>query len=281
MTLTNFIDEYTLQINQELNLISDSYIAKTNGDSDLFNMMKYSLLSNGKRVRPLLTLLIIQAFGEKINTNLVKSALPVELIHAYSLVHDDLPDMDDDEYRRGELTTWKKFGSDNAILVGDALLTHAFLYLSKLPIESEILIKLIEEMSNSAQEMVLGQQKDIAQINVDSLNKLENIHKLKTSALLRYSILAGYYLQNKKPINNDDLMNLTTFANNYGIAYQLVDDFKDLKQNSDLKKNTALNFLSEIDLKKRIDFLKFQSIKSLQKISQFDPSFLIELVNKL
>ncbi len=128
MEFQKYLENFEQELKKELNELSYPEI--------IAEGMKYSVLNGGKRLRPLLLLAILDIFLKKNkNSNLmekgVKSAIALELIHSYSLVHDDLPALDNDEYRRGKLTTHKKFGEAEAILIGDALLTHAFYILSE------------------------------------------------------------------------------------------------------------------------------------------------------
>ena len=176
--------------NEEL----EKYIKKIQPPKVLHDSMQYSLLAGGKRIRPLLLFATLEAFQKNPSLGL-PVACAVEMVHTYSLIHDDLPAMDDDDYRRGKLTNHKVFGEATAILSGDALLTYSFQVLAEAKeIPSEQRIRLIEELARAAgpEGMVAGQFDDLAAENKQiSLNELEKIHIHKTGKLLAYCIKAG------------------------------------------------------------------------------------------
>ena len=193
----------------------------------LVEAMQYTLFAGGKRVRPVLTLMVAEMIGgdQKIAR---KVGSAIELIHTYSLIHDDLPSMDDDKYRRGELTNHNVFGCGKAILAGDALLTYAFNLVSRLDFSSKNLIKIIEIISEGAglQGMVGGQVLDLEgeEKNLDA-EELKLVHNHKTGALFRSSILAGAYCGNP---NQEEIEALTKFSYHLGLLFQIVDDILDV-----------------------------------------------------
>ncbi|MCS1350788.1 polyprenyl synthetase family protein [Mechercharimyces sp. CAU 1602] len=193
--------------------------------------MAYSLLGGGKRLRPILVLLACEALGGE-----EKEALPfacvVEMIHTYSLIHDDLPAMDDDDVRRGRPTNHKVYGEWMAILAGDALLTKAFGQFASASRASslapEVALELIEKMSVSvgAEGMVAGQVRDIQSENKEiTLSELETIHHRKTGDLISFSVCLGAQLAGA---NKSQLYALKEYAVRIGLAFQIQDDILDV-----------------------------------------------------
>ncbi len=193
----------------------------------LFKAMKYSLFSGGKRIRPILTILV----AEMVKGNLKvarKVGAVIELIHTYSLIHDDLPSMDNDDYRRGKLSNHKVYGPGIAILAGDGLLTYAFNILSRLDLPSKKLIKIIEVISNGAgvNGMVGGQVLDLeAERKKLNLEELKKIHSNKTGALFKSSILAGAYCGQ---VLESEIEALIDYARYLGLTFQITDDILDV-----------------------------------------------------
>lgn len=198
-------------------------------DENLTRAMEYSLMAGGKRLRPILLMAAADAInssGEKYQH--VASAL--ELIHTYSLIHDDLPAMDNDDYRRGKLTNHKVFGEGMAILAGDALLTLAFeVALRQKNIPPEILLTVLHEISTAsgAAGMVGGQVIDLRSQDVQiDLSTLKRMHMGKTGALFRAAIRSGAILAQAP---EDKLNALTLYAENFGLAFQITDDILDVE----------------------------------------------------
>ncbi len=196
--------------------------------SRLKEAILYSTLNGGKRLRALLTL----ASGELCDANreiLLKVAGAIECIHAYSLIHDDLPAMDDDEYRRGKLTCHKAFDEATAILAGDALLTYSFEILSNIEeLSAEKRLQIIQLYSKSAGTygMVGGQYIDLdSEHKQISLTELETIHRKKTGALIKAAILAGAIAGDT---DEDTYDRLSVYADNIGLAFQIKDDILDV-----------------------------------------------------
>lgn len=191
--------------------------------------MRYSVLGGGKRLRPALVLASAEAVGGRAAA-VLPAACALELIHVYSLVHDDLPAMDNDDYRRGKLTNHKVYGEAAAILVGDALLTLSF----KLLAEStgnrpEDLVTVIREVASAAGTMGLigGQVVDTFSAGEEVDEKtLEYIHRHKTGALYRASVRAGAILAGAR---EDQLACLTGYAEQLGLAFQIIDDILDIE----------------------------------------------------
>jgi farnesyl diphosphate synthase len=206
----------------------------------LHDAMHYAVLDGGKRVRPLLTFAAGELYGAD-TTILARAAAAVEMIHAYSLVHDDMPCMDDDALRRGKPTVHKKYDDATALLVGDALQSQAFLVLS----EGEdidaarrlTMVRLLAQASGSA-GMCGGQAIDLASVGMTlSLGELEQMHRLKTGALLRVSVLLGAL--SGKALSDDEVAALDAYANAVGLAFQVVDDVLDATADSATLGKTA------------------------------------------
>ncbi len=197
--------------------------------SRLVESMRYSLLDGGKRVRPILVLAAGEAVGAEVEP-LLPFACGVEMIHTYSLIHDDLPAMDDDELRRGRPTNHVRYGEAVAILSGDALLTDAFFRMSGgvgSSLRPEAVLGAIREIAEAAgaRGMVAGQADDIAAEGSDAgLAVIEHIHRRKTGALLQASVRAGAILAGA---SDDALRAVTTYGERLGLAFQVVDDVMD------------------------------------------------------
>lgn len=200
--------------------------------------MQYSVNAGGKRLRPLMTLAIYQAFGNAIDATIIRTASALELVHTYSLIHDDLPAMDDDDLRRGLPTNHKKFGEANAILAGDALLSQAFVWLTENQLPATVQVQLVHQLAlaSGATGMVGGQVEDIlgAQTTYD-LAGLQEVHNCKTGALLSYAAQAGALMAQ---VDAQIVAQLAEFGQIYGLAFQIQDDLLDVTDNTDLERNT-------------------------------------------
>ncbi len=209
----------------------------------LRDAMAYSLLAPGKRLRPLLTVLAAEAVGGDVDTAL-PAACAVEMVHTYSLVHDDLPAMDDDDLRRGLPTCHKKFDEATAILAGDALLTLAFGTLAASYPPATIAVSVLELAAGSgAAGMVGGQMLDLEAESpagsdaVRNVGDLETIHRLKTGALFRTALRLGIFAaQAERPDGVDPvaLRHLDDFAAAFGLAFQVTDDLLDVESSAEL-----------------------------------------------
>lgn len=190
--------------------------------------MRYSVLGGGKRLRPVLVMAGAEAVGGKAS-DVLPAACAFELIHTYSLVHDDLPAMDDDDYRRGKLTSHKVYGEAAAILTGDALLTLAFQLLAESKGAPENVLRVIRETAVGAGTFGLigGQVVDTLSEGIETDEKaLLYIHSHKTGALYRISVRAGAILAGAR---DDQLAALTEYAENLGLAFQIKDDILDIE----------------------------------------------------
>lgn len=204
------------------------YLAQFTENKTLQAAMQYSLEAGGKRIRPLLIMLICQSLEKKIDTDVLSVAGSLEFLHTYSLIHDDLPEMDNDDLRRGKPTNHKVFGQDIAVLAGDALLTEAFGWLAKTKLTPKKRITLVAALAKAAgaNGMVAGQTGDIlGEKTTLTLSELMQVHKNKTGQLLEYACFAGAILGEATPKQEQALV---TFGQKFGLAFQIYDDILDV-----------------------------------------------------
>ncbi len=236
------IKEYLKTRKEIVDRFIKEYFSLRSPSTTLHDAMTYSLFAGGKRLRPILTLTSNEACGGE-PEKILHYAGAIELIHTYSLIHDDLPSMDDDDLRRGKPSNHKVFGEAMAILAGDALLTEAFTMLSCCQsngISSASSLRAIYEISHAAgpHGMVAGQAEDIlAEESEPNFDTLTFIHKHKTGALITTSVRVGAILADA---DNSDIESLTEYGNNIGIAFQIMDDILDIEGNTaELGKKTG------------------------------------------
>lgn len=199
--------------------------------AELLSSMNYSLLAGGKRIRPVLCLSWAKMLG--VSTDKVLDfACAIELIHTYSLMHDDLPSMDNDDLRRGKPTNHKVYGEAMAILAGDGLLTHAFYLMSKTRLLPEHVLTACREMAMAAGPagMVGGQVVDIMATGTSKMDlaALQKMHAMKTGALIRSSCVSGALLAQSSSAGENDIANASEFGKSIGLAFQIVDDILDI-----------------------------------------------------
>ncbi len=224
--IAHYLSEQKQKVEQALPL----YIERLQAPKVLKEAMNYSLEAGGKRIRPLLLLSTLKAFKQDEEMG-ISVACAIEMIHTYSLIHDDLPSMDNDHLRRGKPTNHVVFGEANAILAGDALLTYSFQLISEMDnrVPATTKLALITELVKAAgaEGMVGGQVADIEGEGVVlSLTELEYIHNHKTGKLLAYSILAAGMMSNA---SKEQLQKLEQFALHLGLAFQIRDDILDIE----------------------------------------------------
>jgi geranylgeranyl diphosphate synthase type II len=220
-------------LNEKKDLIDSylkSYFTASSSPSVLHEAMKYSLFAGGKRIRPILALASFEACGGDAK-KIIPQAAALELIHTYSLIHDDLPAMDNDDLRRGKPTNHKMFGEAMAILAGDALLTEAFFMMTQadIKIKPSILLKALREVALAAGHngMVGGQAQDIISEDAEPDSEtLEFIHLHKTAALIKSSVRIGPILAGSR---KKQLQALTRYGENTGLAFQIIDDVLDVE----------------------------------------------------
>lgn len=210
------------------NQLKNELLANPSLEGRLAEAMEYSLMAGGKRVRPMLLMAAADAVGGD-GDKFLTSACAIEMIHTYSLIHDDLPAMDNDDYRRGKLTNHKVYGDGMAILAGDALLTLAFeVLLRQEGVSDAVKLSVVREFSVAAGQsgMVGGQALDLeSEGKRIDLKTLQKLHMGKTGALFRAAIRSGAILAGA---DSEQLAALTSYADKFGLAFQITDDILDV-----------------------------------------------------
>ncbi|WP_349550660.1 polyprenyl synthetase family protein [Leuconostoc pseudomesenteroides] len=291
--LKKFQNEWLPKINAQL----ENDLSQVSSDDDLVAMMKYAVLNGGKRLRPLLSLMVLESFEQLITPSQLKIATAVEWIHSYSLVHDDLPAMDNDLLRRGKPSVHALYGEANAILVGDALLTGAFtvipqaLTVSGAPAsESIVLITQYLSQAAGANGMVLGQIHDMqnhdgAESDFDQESLLSLIYQPKTAALLRYAAQAGALLvkgsANDETFNPDLVTKIADFGEKLGLAFQIQDDLDDFQQDTTESVNALPHLVGVTTAERMRDDYLNDAYKILNDIKLNDQRFHPELLSEL
>ena len=213
---------------EKIGLTIEDFYRSQQVSSDLSEVILYSVKAGGKRIRPLLLLELIQAFGLELAEAHYQVAAALEMIHTGSLIHDDLPAMDDDDYRRGRLTSHKKFGEDMAILAGDSLFLDPYGLLARAELPSQVKVDLISELSLAAGSfgMVAGQVLDMqGEGQAISLEDLKTIHANKTGKLLTYPFVAAGLIAGVEQSVQDKLRRIGELL---GLAFQVRDDILDV-----------------------------------------------------
>jgi len=274
MDLKDFRSHY-LQLVDELSI---SYINSLNLAENLKASILYSYTAGGKRIRPLLLLATIHAFDGDVLMG-IHTASALEFIHTSSLIHDDLPAMDNDDYRRGKLTNHKIYGQATAILAGDALLVNAFHLIACCPLLPDgIKVALIESLGScsGANGMIGGQELDIEnEDNVLNLAMLKKINEHKTGKLLEFALLSGAIITNQK---KEVLTILKEASYHIGIAFQIKDDILDVIGNKALigkptnsdEKNHKCTYVSLLGIDQANIELMFHYKKALSLIHQLN-----------
>ena len=240
------------QLQQDVALHLTQLIEKRASDLRLKEAMLYAVQSGGKRIRPLLTLAVGSA-GTSSNEATLDLACALEMIHTYSLIHDDLPGMDDDDLRRGRPTVHKAFDEATAILAGDALLTLAFEVAANANLQAHKLVEAVKILSTASgmSGMISGQMKDIASEEVTiTLEQMKEIHREKTGELLLAAVRLGNLFVNDSKMKEA----FVSYATHFGLAFQIQNDLQDVcwtseqtgketGKDSELSKNTYPSLL--------------------------------------
>ena len=271
----------------------DSYLGEFSYPHVIAEGMRYAVLNGGKRIRPVLILMTLDILG-KDETLGLPSGAALEMIHSYSLVHDDLPALDNDDYRRGKLTTHKKFGEAQGILIGDSLLTHAFNVLTEKNegvISDKKIVEIVKLTSSYAgiNGMIGGQTVDIeSEGKKVDMETLKYIHKNKTGKLLRLPIEIGCVIGDA---SNEIREKLEEYADLIGLAFQIKDDILDVEgefeklgkpvgSDAELEKSTYPSLIGMEESKKLLD----ETLEKAKKIiadnfSEEKGKILIELAD--
>lgn len=231
--MTKLLSKYLTEKKQWVDTNLPSYIEDIVAPEIIKESMVYSLNAGGKRIRPILLFATLHAFGKE-EENGLDVACALEMIHTYSLIHDDLPSMDDDDLRRGKPTNHKVFGEAIAILAGDGLLTHSFEIIAKSNALSDSLkANIIGSLAKAAGPtgMVGGQVADMLGEHKDlNVEELEYIHEHKTGKLLRFAVVAGAIIAGASKEQQECL---DQFARHLGLAFQIKDDILDIEGNEE------------------------------------------------
>ncbi len=243
--------------------------------------IRYSVLSGGKRLRPILMIASYEAFGGK-DEAVLPIACALEMIHTYSLIHDDLPCMDDDSLRRGVPTNHNVYGEAVAVLAGDALLTDAFSLMIKEGLSSglrpKVLMEVVADISKAAGSsgMIKGQAIDLTLEGVQevSVGQVENMHSLKTGALIEVAVTTGAKIGKA---SDKELKKLSTYAKALGLAFQIVDDILDIEGGKAIGKeigadarNKKTTYPELVGLKKSKKKAEDLTKKALKSLKDFD-----------
>ncbi len=284
------MDEY---INKIENYLENSFTIKNSCiQKDIVDAMKYSLSAGGKRIRPILVLEFYKMCGGK--EDILPIACSVEMIHTFSLIHDDLPCMDDDDYRRGKLSCHKKYGEALALLAGDNLATLPYEIISDAAfngiISFETATKVIKELTSSVgyNGMIGGQVIDlISEDKFIDAKTLTNLDLLKTGALIKTSCVIGCILANA---SKDKINKAIKFAENLGIAFQIIDDILDvtgsfellgkpINSDNECKKSTYVSIFGLEEAKKKANELTQNAMSFLTGFD--DNQFITDLTMML
>ena len=258
-------------------------------DSKVKEAMRYSLIAPGKRVRPNLLYEVVKGYGLLENVA-DEFACAIEMIHTYSLIHDDLPAMDNDDLRRGRLTCHKQFDEATAILAGDGLLTYAFDVASSSTADPSIVVKCIQVLAQCAGSngMVLGQDLDMNESYTSDWNYVRKVHKYKTGCLLSAPLMMGALLAGK---NDEIVRQWHEIGISLGLAFQVQDDILDVelsseefgKSNSDEKndKKTSVSLLG-LEQSKELMISEYEKVKqSISEMHGFNGEELISFIESI
>ena len=268
----------------KLNTYAKEYLEKLDMPDLLKESIRYSLVNDGKKIRPLSFLYLLKYYGVDYS-KYFDIALAIELVHTYSLVHDDLPEMDNDDYRWGKLTNHKVFGQDIAVLTGDAMLTLAFEVLSECDVEPSLKVRLIKRFANylGAMGMIAGQVYDVKQKNYDvDADYLRRMHSLKTGRLIELPMDFACLVANKLDEYND----VKEFGQQLGIAYQIKDDILDYY--GDFEKigklpsdEDMITYLSFYGIEECEELLKKHTLNAINVAKRLNNNLLEDFANYL
>ena len=268
------------------------YINKEKCPEELLNQsVEYSLMAGGKRLRPILVIATYELFKKDIET-CMPYAIALEMIHNFSLIHDDLPGIDNDDFRHGKPTNHKQFNEATAILAGDSLLNNAYIVISEELKKSEKQelpqkIKILEEFSKAVNQMIIGEFVD-TEFEGKQISKkyLEYIHKNKTGALLILAVRMGAMLADA---SEEDLKKLTSYAEKIGLAFQIKDDILSEEGNQEIlgkpvgndKRLEKCTYVSKYGLEKAKEILNGIIKEATEELEIYGEKaqFLIELAN--
>lgn len=284
MDLTNELSNSLDIIDKELKKTLKN---KKGYQSKIFEALEYSLFTGGKRLRPIMTLKSCEIFKKDI-TDAIPYALAIEMIHTYSLIHDDLPSMDNDDFRRGKPTNHKVFGEAMAILAGDGLLNLAFeIILNYATINSKNLddykkhMRSLKEISkySGIEGMIGGQVVDLLSGHETmTQEKLLFMYKTKTSALIQAALVSGAIMGDA---SSEEIEIIREYGLNLGIAYQIRDDILDIQEDKNIGKLTYLSFNNLEKSKEGVNEYSEKAMKALGKLDNRNTDFFMLLTKEL
>ena len=271
------LKEYQEVINKEL----EKYLRKNDCPEKVLNTsMEYSLMAGGKRLRPILVLATYKLFNEEIE-KCMPYAVAIEMVHNFSLIHDDLPGIDNDDFRHGKPTNHKKFNEATAILAGDGLLNYAYIVISdnlKDIVDNDLLrnkLKVFNEFSLAVDRMIVGEYIDTELEGKHITSEmLEYIHKNKTGALLKLCVRMGAILANA---SENDISKLTNYAEKIGLAFQIKDDILSEEGNEEIlgkpvgndKEMEKCTYVSQYGLDKAKDILDKITKEAIEELEEY------------
>ncbi|HPM01019.1 MAG TPA: polyprenyl synthetase family protein [Candidatus Cloacimonadota bacterium] len=225
---------------ETINIILDRFLPrKDDYPKEIHKAMRHTLFAGGKRVRPYLTLLVYNLYANEKEEMVIQAGSAIEMLHTYTLIHDDLPEIDNDEYRRGKKTCHVLFGADIALLAGDALLVEAFNMVNELEIKPETKINMIADMAEFTGDkgLIAGQMMDILNEGYEVKKKtVEFIHLNKTAKLIQLCCRFGAYMANAPA---SEIKKVDEFGKKIGLAFQIIDDILDIEGTSSKLGKTA------------------------------------------
>lgn len=255
---------------KQINLALKKYLPKDN--LSLSKAMRYSVMAKGKRFRPYLCLEAAKLFTSKLET-VIPAACTLEMIHTFTLIHDDLPAMDNSDLRRGKPTCHKVFGEDIALLAGDALNTLAFEIIAKY-CDPKKVAQVSADLGNGLIKVVRGQVLDLeSEDKKISLKTLKNIHLLKTAALIESSLRIGAILGGA---SSSDIEALSNYGRHLGLAFQIADDILDVTaKSSDLGKPSGLDAVN-----KKSTYVSLLGLDKAKKMSYLESQLAVKALNR-
>lgn len=280
----DFIQTYKPQVEDAL--VTESQQHGSEVPDSYEQALQYALLTKGKRLRPLLVLAVIDSFGQQIDGQAVKAASAIEWVHAYSLVHDDLPEMDNDAYRRGKLSVHALYGPSLAVLVGDALQAQAYQILSAVEsISAEQKMRMVATLSarSGAFGMVYGQVLDMENHNIehDQVAQeavLNQVYQKKTADLLTAAaLIGGHYLD----LNDAAMALLERYGQKLGLLFQIQDDFDDYEQDAEEGVVSLVHLYGLEKSQQMIADLRAEAKQALSDLAELEPAFDAGLLTNL
>lgn len=272
----NDLETFFAESSKSVDKMLDKLIPTENSEPQrLYGAVRWSIFAGGKRFRPALVLAVGKAFGAD-ETKLLRTASAIEMVHTYSLIHDDLPAMDDDDLRRGRATCHVKFDEATAILAGDVLQSLAFqAIVEDEGLSDKMKVKLVAELADSAAKMVGGQQLDLdGEGKQISVAELEKIHRNKTGAMICVSARSGAIISEA---NEKELNAVTKYASSLGLLFQITDDLLDITQTTETLGKTAGKDLAS----EKSTYPSFYGIEETRKLAEKVHAEAVNALNKI